>query len=60
MKNMGILELCKKNESGADFQARVKGLYGQTSEPDRENNFTALPKAWNQSDPTLVVMEPRV
>jgi len=46
-----------KNESGADFQARLKGLYGQTNEPDKEHKFIALPKEWNRSDPTLVVTE---
>jgi len=33
-----------KSENGAEFQARLKSLYGQTNEPDKKNNFIALPK----------------
>jgi len=33
-------------------------LYGQTNEPDKENNFIALPKEWNRSDLILGVTEP--
>jgi len=35
-------------------------LYGQTNEPNEENNFIALPNTGNQPGPTLVVTEPRI
>jgi len=47
-----------RNESRADFLARLKGLYGQTNEPDKENIFIALSKEWNRADTTLGVTEP--
>jgi len=55
--NTGVVS---RNESGADFQARVPRLYGQTNESDKENNFIALPNTCNQPGPRLVVTEPRV
>jgi len=47
-----VTECVSRSETGAEFVARVKGLYGQPSVPSRECNNRLPTKAWNRSEPT--------
>jgi len=47
-----VTECVSRSETGAEFVARVKGLYGQPSVPSRECNNRLPNKAWNRSEPT--------
>jgi len=40
-------EYVPKNESGANFQARVQGLYRQSKGPNNEQNFMLMAKKGN-------------